>query len=225
MKSHRLLIALFAAVLVAAPLTLSAAPDGGTAPATKVAPATPTPAATPAAPKAEPKAAEPKAAEPAAPASAPAATTATATDDKPAEVAKPAAPEKQEWWQVLLAELLKIFLVIFVPVLSTLIVSLLRRWKINVEFAQVNDIATKAAGWAEQKALSALKEGKEKTSGGDKMKLALDFANGLANQYKLSSKATEKLQDLIESALGQEKVKAAATAEANGSKPEPAEPA
>jgi hypothetical protein len=188
-------------------MTLSAAPDGGAAPAAKVAPAaTPAPAAAPGA--TSDVAPAPAAA---APAAAPAAAT-----DKPAAEVKPAEPEKQVWWQVLLAELLKLFLVIFVPVLSTLIVSLLRRWKINVEFEQVNSIAVKATGWAEQKALSALKEGKEKTGGADKMKLALDFGNGLANQYKLSAKATEKLQDLIESALGQEKVKAAAAAEANG---------
>jgi hypothetical protein len=198
------MIALVAAILVAAPLTINAAPDSGAAPAAKVATPT-TPAPAPAAPAA--------ATDPAKPAAA-------AADEKPAATGdeKPAAevkePEKQVWWQVLLAELLKLFLVIFVPVLSTLIVTLLRRWKINVEFEQVNSIATKAAGWAEQKALSALKEGKEKTAGADKMKLALDFANGLANQYKLSAKATEKLQDLIESSLGQEKVKAAAAAEA-----------
>lgn len=195
MKSNRLFVALFVTLLVAMPATLSAAPDTGATPAV-TAPAATTPAAAapaPAAPKAE-----------TAPASQPAA--APTGDDSATATAQ--APEKQDWWQVLLAELLKLFLVIFVPVLSTLIVSLLKRWKINVEFEQVNSIATKAAGWAEQKALSALKEGKEKTSGAEKMKLALDFANGLANQYKLSAKATEKLQDLIESALGQEVVKA-----------------
>lgn len=208
MKPQRLLITLVAAILVAAPLTLSAAPDA--APAAKVAPTTKAPA--PAA--ADPAPTAPKEGETAAPAAA-ATGDEKPGEDKPAGEVKPAEPEKQVWWQVLLAELLKLFLVIFVPVLSTLIVSLLKRWKINVEFEQVNSIATKAAGWAEQKALAALKEGKEKTAGADKMKLALDFANGLANQYKLSAKATEKLQDLIESALGQEKVKAAAAAEAS----------
>lgn len=209
MKPQRILIAIAAAILVVAPLTVTAAPDGG-APAAKVAPTT---APAPAEPAPAPKEGE----------TAPAA---AATDEKPAdkpaaEVTKPAEPEKQVWWQVLLAELLKLFLVIFVPVLSTLIVTLLRRWKINVEFEQVNSIATKAAGWAEQKALAALKEGKEKTGGAEKMKMALDFANGMANQYKLSAKATEKLQDLIESSLGQEKVKAAAAVEA-APKPESA---
>lgn len=210
MKANRLIVALFATLLVAMPTVISAAPDSG-APATKVAaPAAPAPAAAPAAAPKDVPASQPTAAAP------------TVTDDKPAAEAAPApAPEQQGWWQVLLAELLKLFLVIFVPVLSTLIVSLLKRWKINVEFEQVNSIATKAAGWAEQKALSALKEGKEKTSGAEKMKLALDFANGLANQYKLSAKATEKLQDLIESALGQEVVKAnvAATAATSGTTP------
>jgi len=211
MKTQRLLIAVVAAFLVAAPATINAAPDSGTTPAAKVAP-TPAPAAAPATPAPTDPAAT-------APATATGEKPAAGTDEKPAAEVKPAEPEKQQWWQVLLAELLKLFLVIFVPVLSTVIVSLLKRWKIGVEFEQVHSIATKAAGWAEQKALTALKDGAEKTSGGEKMKMALDFANGLANQYKLSAKATAKLQDLIESALGQEKVKAAAAAEANGTKP------
>jgi len=210
----KLLIALIAALFIAAPLTLSAAPDEGSTPAvtepTAEAPTTPAPAD---APKAEPKEE---------PASAPAGAAADTTSDKPKGEAKAAEPEKQGWWQVALAELLNLFLVIFVPVLSTLIVTLLRRWKINVEFEQVNSIAVKAAGWAEQKALVALKEGMGKTPGGDKMKLALDFANGLADQYKLSAKATAKLQELIESSLGQEKMKAAA---AEAPKPEATEPA
>lgn len=127
-------------------------------------------------------------------ASLPAATAPTATTPT-------VAADQQVFWQVLLSELLKVFLVIFVPVLSTLVVSLLRRWKVNIEYQQVASIAEKAAGWAEHKALAALKEGKPKTPGAEKMKLALDFANGLAAQYKLPSKATTKLQELIESAI------------------------
>ncbi len=190
MKAKRLILVVFAAILVLAPATPFAAPaDGATADAAATAPAT--------------KAAV-------APATAPSVATTPKADVSKATVKAEPVPEKQDWWQVLLAELLKLFALIAVPVLSTVVVSLLKRWKINVEFEQVNKIATAAAGWAEQKALSALKEDKKKTSGGDKMKMALDFANGMAKQYKLPSKATTKLQELIESSLGQEKVKAKA---------------
>lgn len=131
-----------------------------------------------------------------------------ATDSSP-PAATPASQETQSWWQVLVSELISLIVIIFVPVLSTLVATLLRRWKINIEFDQVNSIAKKAAGWAEQKADSALKEGCVKTAGADKMKLAMNFANELADKYKLPAKATDKLQDLIEASLGREKIKVA----------------
>lgn len=112
----------------------------------------------------------------------------------------------QDWWQVLLADLLQAFVVIAVPVISTLVAVLLRRWKINLEADQVEKVAAKAAGWAEQKALSALKEGKPKTSAAEKMDLALNFGNELVEKYGLKRAAAEKLQDLIEAELGKKKL-------------------
>lgn len=112
----------------------------------------------------------------------------------------------QDWWQVLLADLLQAFVVIAVPVISTLVAVLLRRWKINLEADQVEKVAAKAAGWAEQKALSALKEGKPKTSAAEKMSLALDFGNEMVDKYKLKSSAVSKLEHLIEAHLGSKKL-------------------
>lgn len=123
---------------------------------------------------------------------------------------------QQQWWQTMLAELLKVFVLIAVPVLSTLVGVLLRRWGVKVQTEQIEKLASAAAGWAEQKALEALKDGKPKTSGADKMKLAIDFANGAVEQYGLKKKAIGKLQELIEAQLGKEQVKAAAAA-TNGS--------
>jgi uncharacterized membrane protein len=125
---------------------------------------------------------------------------------------------QQVWWQVLVGELLKVFVLIAVPVLSTLVAVLLRRWGVKIETEQVEKLASAAAGWAEQKALEALKDGKPKTSGADKMKLAIDFANGAVEQYGLKKKAIGKLQELIEAQLGKEQVKAAAAA-TNGTAP------
>jgi len=165
--------------------------------------------------------AAPVAAAPTAPAAAPAAVPAPAPTSQPAKAAapaeaaapvapapEPAAPLGQSWWMVLLAELLKAFTAIFVPVISFFVVTLLRRWKIKLEHEQVEKIAVSAAGWAEQKALVALKDGGKQTAGGEKMKMALDFANGLASQYKLKSKATTQLEALIESGLGAKKLDA-----------------
>jgi hypothetical protein len=118
----------------------------------------------------------------------------------------PAKPDAQTWWQVLLMFLIKASLAIAGPVLSVLVVTLLRRWKINLEYDQVNKLVSAAAGFAEQKSAIALKEGAQKTSGAEKLKLALDFADSLAKQYKLSAKATSKLTELIESHLGQAKL-------------------
>lgn len=113
---------------------------------------------------------------------------------------------QQAWWQVLIADLLQVFVAIAVPVLSTLVVVLARRWKMNLEFDKVNAIALKAAGWAEQKAYKALREGQPQSSSAEKLDTALEFAKDLANKYKLPAKATEKLEDLIEAALGEKKV-------------------
>lgn len=113
-----------------------------------------------------------------------------------------AADDKQQWWGVLLAFLIKAFVAIAVPVLTATIVALANRWKLKLEHDKVQTIAAAAVGFAEQKALNALKDGKDKTPGAEKLKLALDFANGLAEQYKLKQKAADKLSDLIEAALG-----------------------
>jgi|GEM_PF-3745620 len=113
---------------------------------------------------------------------------------------------QQQWWQALIVDLMQIFVAIAVPVLSTLAVVLARRWKLNLEFDKVNAIALKAAGWAEQKAYKALKEGQPQTSSAEKLDMALEFAKELTTKYGLSAKATEKLQDLIEAGLGEQKV-------------------
>jgi hypothetical protein len=118
---------------------------------------------------------------------------------------------QQVWWQVLVSELLKVFVIIAVPVLSTLVAVLLKRWGVKIETEQVEKLAAAAAGWAEQKALEALKEGKPKSSGAEKMKTALDFAEKMVDQYGLKKKAIGKLSELIEAHLGKEQVKAATT--------------
>lgn len=110
------------------------------------------------------------------------------------------------WWEVLLAHLLEATVAIAVPVLSTLAVVLLKRWNIKLKYETVYDLALKGAGWAEQQALKRLKDGVV-TPSAQKLDDALRFARDIAEQQKLPKKATDKLQDLIESALGAEKLK------------------
>jgi len=112
----------------------------------------------------------------------------------------------QQWWETLLAHLLEAFVLIAVPVLSTLVIQLLKRWNIKLQYETVVDIAQKGAGWAEQIALKRLKDGAQ-TPSAQKLDDALKFGRGIAEQQKLSKKAIEKLQELIEASLGGEKLK------------------
>ena len=113
---------------------------------------------------------------------------------------------EQAWWQVLLSTLLHVVFVIGVPVLVTVIYSLLKRWNIGIEREQIEKIAEQAANWAEHKAKAALKDGGKKTPGAEKMALALKFAKDLAEQYKLTDKASAKLKELIEASLEKKEV-------------------
>jgi len=107
----------------------------------------------------------------------------------------------QAWWQTLLYTVIQLALAIFIPVLGVLVWSLLNRWGIKIEKEQVDKIAEQAADWAEHKAKVALKEDGKKTPGAEKMRLALDFAQQMANKYKLQEQAKDKLSKLIESAV------------------------
>ena len=118
-----------------------------------------------------------------------------------------AGDEKQLWWQVLVTELIKLFVLVAVPVLSSLTVVLLKRWGIKVESEQVEKLAGAAAGFAEQKAIARLGQGQPRTSGAQKMKDAIDFGRRNLDQYGLPARAIAKLEDLIEAHLGKERVK------------------
>ena len=48
-----------------------------------------------------------------------------------------------------------------------------------------------------------MKDSGEKTEGAQKMELALGFAKGMAEQYKLPEKAQAKMKDLIEAAVSE----------------------
>jgi len=131
-----------------------------------------------------------------------------------AQAADPAqAAHQQTWWQSFLSTLLDSFLVIAVPVIAAFVTALLRRWGIKVQQEQVEKLAEQAASFAEQKARVALREGKPKTSGAEKMSMALDVGKKLAKQYKLSDKAIEGLEALIEAKIAPTPTSGAKSAE------------
>lgn len=134
-----------------------------------------------------------------------------------AEKAVAKAAPQQAWWQALLVFVIEFALAVGVPVIVILITLLLRRWGINVEQDQVKNIAEQAADFAEKKAKAALKADGKKTPGAEKMLLALNFAKDLADQYKLSEKATKKMQGMIEAAVERKDKKEAEA-------PKPAQP-
>ena len=112
----------------------------------------------------------------------------------------------QNWWQVLLVEIIRTTLAIAVPVLSTLAYVLLRRVKLHIELAQLQRIATTAAGWAEQRAHQALVSGGAMTPSAQKLSTAIAYGADLAQRYGMRQKAVSRLEGLIESKLGQQKL-------------------
>lgn len=115
---------------------------------------------------------------------------------------------QQSWWQVLLVEAIKVTAFVFTPVLGLLLAWLLRKMGLKIELDQAVGIAKLGTGFAEQAAAKALKEGKPKTDHAEKASQALGFANDLAAKYKLKTRARDKMESLIESALGMQKLEA-----------------
>lgn len=113
---------------------------------------------------------------------------------------------QQEWYQVLLLELVKLLSVVAIPVLTAICVSLADRYNLGLQQAQFEKIVEQAIGWAEEKASQALKEGNKKTSGAEKADMALQLVLTLAKQLKLKEKVIASAKDLIDAKLGQKRV-------------------
>jgi len=107
----------------------------------------------------------------------------------------------QAWWQNLLVTVIQIVGAIATPVLSLLLISLLRRWNIKVEQQKAEWVLGKAVGFGEQKLKTLLKDGKE-VVGNEIAKEALGLAERLG-KGKLAPWAKKELMDLIEAKLGE----------------------
>jgi len=121
----------------------------------------------------------------------------------------------QQWWQALVYYLVAAILGIAGPVITVLIVTLLKKKGIVVDQQVLGTLISTGVNYAEQLSAKALKENQPPLPGAEKMKQALAVVNTLAEQYKLKKLAEDKLIQLIEAKLGE---KAAAPAPANGAK-------
>lgn len=110
--------------------------------------------------------------------------------------------KKQAWWQHLVFTVITTTGTIAVPVLSTLLVVLLRRWNIKVEYEKAEWVAKQGKNYAEQLARNALKEGYT-VNNSDTSKTALKYSRELA-AGKLAPWAARELAGLIEASLGED---------------------
>jgi hypothetical protein len=113
------------------------------------------------------------------------------------EPAPTPAPEEQSWWQSLLVDVIAAALAIFVPVLSALGFLLLRKLGVKVDLETLDNLAGKAALYAEKKAATALKEGKPKSSGAQKEDWAWELVKAIDEKVGASAKGRERLRALI----------------------------
>ena len=182
MKRKIMLFALLSLFVAAPAMAVDAgktdAKPAVTAPATKApAPATKAPAADP---KAEAKA--------------------------PAETVKTETPTHEaKWWQVGLKHLLELVFAVLGLLATAFVTVLMRKYGFEDQSNKVNDILTKALGYAEQLSIKKAKLDGKPTSGGEKMDLAIQFAQKLATDYKLKDKGKEWWEEKLESWLGVQK--------------------
>ena len=128
-----------------------------------------------------------------------------AEEPKEVPVAPVAAVKTTEvtWWKVLVSHAMELAFALLGLMLTIFVRVLMKKYGFESEATRVNTLLSKAVGYAEQKAVAAakLEEGK-KTSGAEKMELAVQFAEKLAVDYKLPVKAKDWWEDRLEAWMG-----------------------
>lgn len=107
---------------------------------------------------------------------------------------------KQSWWQHVVLTIITTTGAVAVPVLTTLLIVLLRRWNVRLEYDKAEWVARKGADFAEQAARNYLRGG-QPLDGGKTMHIALTQSRKLATGT-LAPWATAALEGLIEAHLG-----------------------
>lgn len=125
--------------------------------------------------------------------------------------------DTQMWWQNLLVLIITSVVTIATPIISVLIMVLVKKWNLKIEQEKVDWIVTKAVGYGEQYAKNKLKDGKL-VEGPEIAKVALEYGTKLGAMY--APKLGSYLAELIEAKLGEAVVAAGgATATVNLAKP------
>ena len=143
----------------------------------------------------EVKTTEAKAVAPAAAETAP--VVATETDEaKPAVVV--ATEEKQKLWQAIVYDaVVNVALPIFLPVLSLLLVWLLRKIGFKVDIETMDALAGRAASYSEHMAKKYLKENGTKSDAAKKEDWAWEFVEMIDSKFKLKAKLRDKLRGML----------------------------
>jgi len=129
-----------------------------------------------------------------------------------AKVPPVAAPtEDLSWWKTGLKNVFELVFLILGIMATALVRVMMKKYGFEMQSGKVNDILTKAIGFAEQWSLKKLKmEGEAAPGGAKKMEMAVDFAKKLAVEYKLPNKGADWWEHKLEGWLGVDKAKAAA---------------
>jgi len=126
-------------------------------------------------------------------------------------VVVPKAPEptqlEAKWWQLLLKHLLELVFVILGILATGFVTVLMKKYGFESQTAQVNDILERARGYAEQLSIKKFKLDGKPVEPAQKMELAIQFAQKLAEEYKLGDKGKVWWEGKIESWMGMEKKK------------------
>lgn len=100
----------------------------------------------------------------------------------------------QSWWQALLYDVVFNFILpVFTPVILALLMWLLRKWGLKIEYERLEKVAEFGSNYAEQKGAEWLKEKGAKSPGAKKEEWAWELVESLDKKLK----GSKKLQALL----------------------------
>jgi hypothetical protein len=114
---------------------------------------------------------------------------------------------QQKLWENLVYNIINVILYIFAPVLSALLFWLLRKFGLKVELQTLDDIAAKAALYAEKKSAEWLNQTGNKMDSANKMQWAWNLVNSIDAKLTASDKAKDKLRKIILSKIAEAETK------------------
>jgi len=126
----------------------------------------------------------------------------------------------QSWLQGMFVIIIEAVVAIVTPIISILLMFLIRKWNLKIEQDKVDWALDKGIGYAEQLVKKALKDGEPMAESGIK-EAAVEKSREVLQQYGLADKFGSWLADGIEARLGQRVVEAGGAkkvVEASGAK-------